>query len=176
MRQIVIEGPDGAGKTTMVNELMDKLGVDMHARACTSVGGPIDADGLGLWVMREFDREKPFGVYDRHPVISEPIYGSVIRGELRGEFRSDNWLREMRGKLATSSYVVFCLPPWSDVRANIDAGVHMPGVVEHAYTIYQLYLFTAKTWPGPSIVHDYTLGAPRRAYNIERILLMSGHR
>lgn len=167
MRQIVIDGCDGTGKTNLVNDLMKELDLPVHPRSTPSVGGP-PAD-LDDWVEREFKRDKPIGIYDRHAVISEPIYGPICRGTMPGLFNNRQWLREQRMKLAYSSIVVFCIPPWSDVWTNIRNGTHMDGVEANAYRIYQQYDFAHKTWPGPVVLHDYTLGPKRREFVINRI-------
>ena len=57
---IVLEGPDGAGKTTLRDKLSVGLGIDIGPRACTSTGGPIDnlyrwsVEDVNSWPNRPF--------------------------------------------------------------------------------------------------------------------------
>jgi hypothetical protein len=167
MRHIVVEGPDGSGKTNLVNDLVKHTGRPVHPRSTPSVGGP--PPDLDLWVEREFARDKQPGIYDRHSVISEPIYGPICRGFVPGAFSSPLWLNKQRARLANMSVVVFCLPPWSDVFANIMSGTHMAGVRENGYEIYMAYNAVYKAWPGAAVLHDYTRGDRHRAQTIARI-------
>lgn len=77
---IIIEGPDGAGKTTLARDLAEKLGaVSMHL-TCTKalVGGLRDYQ---LHVMRDVAENLRLGhtvVLDRS-WISEAVYGPIMR-------------------------------------------------------------------------------------------------
>jgi hypothetical protein len=170
VRHVIVEGPDGSGKDNLIRELEAHLGLPVHPRFVQSTGGPPpDLDRL-----TEIDLQTPAfsdghhtWIYNRHPVISEPIYGTAIRGEPLGKFRYSSWLERQRRRVANRSLVVWCLPPYTEVFNNVHrpAGsiVHMEGVDERIYDIYTAYERYHKLWPGPFLVHDYTVNKPGSA-------------
>lgn len=165
LRHIIVEGCDGTGKTTLINELLEykqhgqtEPYFTMHERASRSQEGPVDA--LDTWVEKDLagiDTHPP-SVYDRHPLISEPIYGPVCRGMLPGKFNDGLWQVTARSRLARYSLVIWCVPPWNTVRNNLVASAHnqMAGVIINARRIYDMYSLASKTWPGVSMRYDYT--------------------
>lgn len=82
---IITCGMDNSGKTTLINTLKK-----IHGDAIEVVKppGPFNSsEELQNWLNPEMNRMKTFQfdksmiIYDRFPLISEPIYGSIIRGE-----------------------------------------------------------------------------------------------
>lgn len=161
MRHIIVEGMDGTGKSNLVQAIMDShlsKRFALHARASTSKGGPVD--DLEGWVERDLatmGTGTQTYIYDRHPLISEPIYGPVCRGAMPGSFNSPQWLEARRQTLRHWCVVIWCIPPWMTVKNNLvdTAGNHMQGVMENARQLYYLYDYTSYTWPGASIRYDY---------------------
>jgi broad-specificity NMP kinase len=80
MGLIVIEGPDGSGKSTLAQRLRDEcdrymwfLRASTYPRDLLELQGAVDL--LHYAKMMRFPT-----VTDRHPIISEMIYGHVRRG------------------------------------------------------------------------------------------------
>ena len=160
VRHIIVEGCDGTGKDRLIMSILDLPRFKLHTRASTSLGGPV-AD-VENWVkndLAELETDPwPRWIYNRHPLISEPIYGPIrkIQQGTRGRFRDPVWVRTMSGILATHALLIVCQPPWTTVKANLGVtrGTHMPGVEENGKLIYDLY--TRVTWPGRVLRYDYT--------------------
>lgn len=154
---LILEGPDGGGKTTLVKRLSSELNLPVHERACTSDGGPVD--DLFKWAYRDAVSmpDQPMAIYDRHPLISEYIYGPIARHYLLPEFRSPKAHALMR-LMAAQVHVVFCIPPLEAVVANLsrETSTQMPGVVENIARIHAMYQTLAMFWPGESTTYDYT--------------------
>jgi len=154
---IIIEGPDGAGKTTLVQELQDHFPeMEIHARFCTSKGGPIP--NLAEAVYKDAKGRPSNFIYDRHPLLSEYIYNTAIpTRSIRPDFLSDAMGR-LRLRVARHALTVFCLPPFNEVKKNTerDAEDQMPGVVENIFDIYQQYCMHKIMWPGRQVGFDYT--------------------
>lgn len=154
---ILIEGPDGAGKSTLACDLQAHFpGMEMHPRFCTSVGGPIE--GLAEAVYKDTRGRPTNQIYDRHPVISDYIYNSAIPGRtFTDEFLTVEMGR-VRERVAKSSFTIFCLPPYLSVMRNVerDRDDQMPGVWENIKLIYDLYKMHYIMWPGRKLLFDYT--------------------
>lgn len=154
---IVVEGPDGSGKSTLVDMLLDEFPKLQRApRASESATGPV-AD-LARWVDEDLTRDVAGLVYDRHPLVSEPIYGSVVRHNLRPGFDSPHqlqarWVRWLR----RDPLLVVCLPDVETVQANVaQSDVQMPNVRETTAMVHGLYVNALATFPGRKERWDYT--------------------
>jgi hypothetical protein len=78
---IILEGPDGSGKTTLAGRIVEEFGMEYRRppeALLSSTHGP--APDLVDWWRNELRRpgdERKAGVYDRTFWISEPIYQAV---------------------------------------------------------------------------------------------------
>lgn len=158
-RQVVVEGPDGAGKSTLI----DSLGMRLAPRHVNSAGKTVD--NLAEWVEVDLvANPDPPWVYDRHPLISEPIYGSICRGRPAFRFDSFTWLQHKLGEFIyfKKPLVIICLPPLVTVKRNIlqNAPDQMEGVLKHIEAIYYSYVaLAARLTIAPmstTLVYDYT--------------------
>lgn len=79
-RNIVIEGPDFVGKTTLGKALLDKLSRPEFAIPWMyrHSGGSSDYPKVLLERMIA-QMERTYAIFDRHSAISEQVYGRVIR-------------------------------------------------------------------------------------------------
>lgn len=159
---IIVEGPDGAGKTTLIQDLQGHFPeMELHPRFCTSRGGPIE--GLAEEVYRDVVSKPTHFIYDRHPVISDYVYNAAIpeRSYTVG-FLTDTMGR-LRNRVAHHSLTIWCLPPLSQVRFNCrkdeEAGNQMSGVFDNIEKIYDGYHMHRLLWPGRSVIYDYTNSA-----------------
>ena len=168
---IILEGPDGGGKTTLLNALTQATGLPMHARASDSLTGPVQ-DLFG-WTVADLTtwNEQPLSLYDRHPLISEHIYGPYVRNNVRPGFELTNpAIAEMRKFLRKHAMVVICLPPYAVVEDNArsdDMG-QMPGVLDNLRYIYDCYQMMPLMWPSDSMICTYNYMADpdsRTGYN-----------
>ena len=166
LRHLIIEGCDGSGKDTLIIDLMGKFQgrYVLHERASTSLGGPVD--DLAGWVARDVNtmHEQPPSIYNRHPLISEPIYGryrDLIGKETPKEFKYQPWMYAMKRHAAQHAILILCRPPWDQVKNVVvrqGAKAHMPGVLTNLALIYLEY--RKVVWPGAMLVYDYTRHTP----------------
>lgn len=68
-RSVILEGPDGAGKSTLAKFLSELLGLPV-----IHTGGPPDSK-TALEAKLELCRQH--GLFDRVPMISDPIYSTI---------------------------------------------------------------------------------------------------
>lgn len=167
MTRIIVEGPDGSGKTSMISRLRSwNPNALMASRACTSENGPIAA--LKQWIDDDVENEDweegEIVIYDRHPLISEPIYGPLIRGYIDPGLTDRTWLGSAyQAWIAHNPIIIYCLPPYPIVYENIlkthqGSTKHLQGVVQHAMAIYDSYTVLACKQAGRplTMVWDYT--------------------
>lgn len=70
---VVVEGPDNSGKTTLVRYIAPRLGLAVRK----GEGPPHSAEE---WAARFEHEPKGYALFDRHTAVSEPIYGTILRG------------------------------------------------------------------------------------------------
>jgi len=158
---ILLEGPDGGGKTTLLRRLCRETGLPSHARASDSITGPVvdlfawTVDDITTWHKQEL------AIYDRHPLTSEHIYGPTVRGLVRPGFEMSNPdIAYMRRYMRRHALVIVCLPPYPTVQENVASEIEqMPGVVENIDHIYECYRMMLHVWPLDSHIarYDYTV-------------------
>lgn len=154
---IIIEGPDGSGKSTLLSHLQEAFPyIDTHERFSTSVGGPVDdlrtrvRDSVNnsLLAMPQF--------FDRHPFISEFIYGPLLRGGIKDGLDE---LESYRHHVLSDALIILCLPEIEQVKENIagNAEDQMNGVLSHIDAIYDGYNEFHRQHQGDNLVwYDYT--------------------
>lgn len=115
---IVVEGPDGAGKTTLIEFLVEKLEFPVAPRVVSK-----DAEAmvdLKQWVEDNVRGGWQPVIFDRHRLISEPIYGPVLRAQLEDGFSNTGWFySQLRAFYACNPTIIYCLPPLGRVWENV---------------------------------------------------------
>jgi thymidylate kinase len=161
---IIIEGPDGSGKTTLINRL------NFDRRRLKSIRGGVggtrfngSGDGVAGWggndpALLAYTRKvieagtAPIA-YDRFH-LSERVYGPILRAK---QELSDGdlelltaFLRETRVK------VVMCLPPLAVSLANVmQNGRERPHYQTEEF-LQEAYAEFERLAPWATIVYDYT--------------------
>lgn len=153
---IIVEGCDGAGKTFLIQQLQYAYpDLVLHERFSTSRGGPVDHLATRVYQDRK-KLESGAYIYDRHPIISEYIYGHAIPSRaVDPEFLSYHMYQVQR-HIEMHSFTVFCIPPLSQIHQNAVQEAQMPGVIDNLEKIYEGYRIRTITWHGESAVYDYT--------------------
>lgn len=152
---VVVEGPDNAGKTTLIVTLAKQLrAVAMKIERLPQHVG--DVETYHEAVLNVNKQYRYATVLDRHPAISEPIYGSIIRGSHCLEFYS----RVVERCVNDMDWVIICLPPKDRVIGTLAERDQMPGVIDNIVRIYDRYhddYLERCEYPASKFVHyDYT--------------------
>lgn len=149
---LILEGPDGGGKTTLLNTLALDFELPIHPRFSTSTGGPLDniynrgRQDLLTWGDQELS------LYDRHPMVSEPIYGAILRRDVDKNFYRT---RASDTAFLGRGLMIFVLPGFSTVQANLGIEDQLDGVAENILKIYKAYVSRAATYRGHSFIYNY---------------------
>ena len=141
---IIVEGMDGTGKTTLVQQLAHRL--EVQPTKFVGSLGPSDDYRLDL-VSRtrseitELEIASAKGgsikrLYDRFPLISEAIYGPILRG--RNCFGGLYYPLRSR-LLALETVIIYCRPNRDVIQANVQQAPQMSGVLEHFGELLDAY-------------------------------------
>lgn len=150
---IIVEGMDGTGKSNLVRRIHTELGLPIHERASDSISGPVS--DLFDWAERDVkDVVQPFAVYDRHPLVSEFIYGPICRGTIDDRFFSPNG-RMLSRSFRSQNLVIFCDPGLDVIAQNVERAAQMKGVDENIDALYWTYRSIAHHWSGRGISWNY---------------------
>lgn len=121
---IVVEGPDGTGKTTLASRLCLELGLTYRKpppEALSSTKGPQGSEERLLIQWWDRQLKEPAAVqrktvYDRTTYISDVIYRLAA-----GHLPQGNEREMAKGiqALVTYGLIIFCLPRWEVAREQI---------------------------------------------------------
>lgn len=155
---IVVEGPDGAGKTRLAQAISARLGVEIAEKAVTP-----DAKAQ-VSIKRYVENSMDLGfrriVYDRHALISSPIYTSGLTKIKPNEGFDDMiWLSTAYQRWRDlAPLVIVCLPPfevvWANCQRDEDNKRLFPSKNKLA-SVYWLYFNLAARNPA-MVMYDYT--------------------
>lgn len=144
---IILEGPDGTGKSTLAKRIAG------HINWMYTPGqGPERYPGEIVERGRQY-LEHQFRVFDRHPIISQPIYnrfrtdGTPIPQELIDELAAQNNL------------LILCDRPEQEVEhvlKDYDTEEHVAMVEDNADAIYRAYI----EWSMGRVHGIYRIGDP----------------
>lgn len=151
--RIIVEGPDNAGKSTLVAFLSHQLALPVHHS-----GGPAKSPEEARERATRFLAMDNV-VFDRFPLISEPIYCGAIRGAPDPYEGSgiEEKLRLLR------PVMIYCRPPvprllnfatHQEKERAYDTKEHLEGIKRNALAIVQRYDAVMATWD--CLHHSYT--------------------
>jgi GTPase SAR1 family protein len=170
---IIVEGPDGAGKTTLIGRLCHDLTLVKRGKFVKSNGDGSGTNDLFGDAYVDVVNQPDMGmmVYDRHPMISEYVYGPIVRGRLPEDFTTSQAHATLR-LMAQQVLVVWCLPPLSVVHDNVwhQDNEQMRGVQSRIRQIHQMYHSMRMWWPGESVTYDYTSGTHKSGTRYDQVL------
>ncbi len=97
---IICEGPDLGGKSTVTKQLADYFGMKVY-----HAGGPPKTQNEFVKRVFEMENYKDHMVFDRSPLISELVYGAIIRDRI---IISPAWIFTFIENI--SPLIIYCRP------------------------------------------------------------------
>jgi thymidylate kinase len=160
---VVIEGPDGSGKSTLIENLR---GDQTKAYFVILRASRYPPDGRGypyVYAARELARDFIYPVIcDRFHPISESVYAPVLRG-------GDEWnLRTILFDLETVDLIVYCRPPAKTIHEGVKQNKQLAGVVEKTDDLIDRYdrLMDHLMREGHKVLtYDWTVDPPDKVAN-----------
>jgi len=141
---IIVEGMDGTGKTTLVQQLAHHL--DVRPKKFVKSSGPYEEFKRTLVAstipeLNELETASAKGrpikrLYDRFPLISEAVYGPILRG--RNCFGGLYYPLRSR-LLALKTVIIYCRPDRDVIHTNVQQTPQMSGVREYFDELLDAY-------------------------------------
>lgn len=155
---IIVEGPDGSGKSVLASLLAQKLRLPVANKVVGSDTQPLT--DLVKWTEDNVAQGFQPTIFDRHRLISEPIYGPILKERQDPSFCDPSWLSQQLWLFyGCKPVIIYCLPDIRKVRANVAREDTDNSVVQgRIAAIYAAYVNRATL--------DFTRGVGR-LYNYE---------
>ena len=151
---IILEGPDGAGKTRLALRLAEELSLTPEPRRVSSDMKPLVS--LYDTVSQDIKTWPRKALYDRHSCISETIYAPLFRERPNDGFDTrDKLIQVFADFFRARPLVIYCLPSLAEVTANVLEDPNNTRAARQITGVYWLYHFQACRNPD-SVVWDYT--------------------
>lgn len=156
---LIVEGPDGAGKSMLCLALSKTLGWGMAKRVVAK--DTTTKISLKQWTEENVARGFHPTIFDRHRLISEPIYGSLMRDHATDGFDEPAWLSTMMHSFYNMKpIIIYCMPSLATVKANIAGDKDNAAIAPYIDPIYRLYnaRMAVDLATGRAMRYDYTKG------------------
>lgn len=156
---IIIEGPDGSGKTTLVSHLSGKYDIPIAERVVAQDTHPLAGVDLKVWTEKNLKAGLQWQIFDRHRLISEPIYAACMDRKTHAGFDDIQWLTaRMIDFTRIHAFIVYCIPPYSVVEKNLQDDEDNTVIWGYAESIYNAYVAAAAgdIARGQAVRFDYT--------------------
>jgi hypothetical protein len=141
---IIIEGPDGAGKTKLVEHLSRKYDIPVAERVVAKDTNPMTGVDLKHWTETNLKAGLQWKIFDRHRLISEPIYSACMNRKTHEGFDDIGWLTgRMIDFTRIHPFIVYCLPPYATVESNLEDDEDNTAIWGYAESIYNSYVAAA---------------------------------
>lgn len=157
---IIVEGPDGAGKSTLIRQLSAEFDLEIAPRVVSK--DTKDLTDLQQWVNRNLAEGFQFKLFDRHRLISEFCYGPTLRPKQRPGFTEYLWVYHSLRRLymEVQPVIIYCLPPLDRIKLNLENDADNEVVHDYIEQIYAAYLERSVmdhlVMPNNVVVWDYT--------------------
>lgn len=135
---IIFEGIDGGGKTSAAKSVSSVFGLPMLRRAADHNGPVVDLESYVAETLAP--HQFLYGVLDRHPVFSGPVYDGIVdpiasRNIRYDHPKYDSWVNA----LVKRAVVVMCMPPFDYALRALQWTPQPDAVVNNFRTLYEGY-------------------------------------
>jgi len=133
---IIVEGMDNTGKTTLVDFLS---GTFKGLKRIKSPGPPKDVNSITEWTRDSLlYGSSPTFIYDRHPLISEKVYGPLLRGKDCLDHSVGRLLFKDFLRLKPKPLIIYCRPSIKAIKRYGSRG-QMEGVIPNTEKLVEAY-------------------------------------
>lgn len=162
---IIIEGPDGAGKTTLKEELLKRYpqmaegprGTKDRRKLYTvtvpDTFGAINRSVRAAYLPRSGMDHTSLYVWDRL-FFSELVYADITGRPCEFSLGQRIFITKILETIGCP--IILCLPPFEVVKENAEVHEQMDGVKENLQVIWGGYQSLYWTMPNQTMIYDYT--------------------
>lgn len=145
--RVIVEGMDGSGKSTMIEELARQY------PQLEVITRPSQVS-FNEWWPREMDRSilRPIPIYDRF-FYSELIYGPILRGTINANLELVN---NVAWFMRATALLIYVRPHSDAIREGVYRSPQMTGVIDHFQELlgaYDQLMLVEKAWYGDRFYH-----------------------
>lgn len=155
---IIVEGPDGGGKSNLVSRIEMDWSLKREPKAVTSAAESLFP--MGQYIEDELDKGFGMRLYDRFALISSPMYLMLENRTFVDPLTNYEWLKiQYRRLKRLDPVIIYCLPPLSVVKENLRKDDNSGGKVrDHIEEIYYGYVawYARDGFNTSTMVWDYT--------------------
>lgn len=146
---LIVEGPDGAGKSTLVKLLAAVTDFPVAPRVVSAETKAMT--DLMVWTERNVSQGFQRVIFDRHRLISDPIYRfAIMSKQMDANLYSLPWLTRMFAAFhQCMPIVIYCMPPLGTIYRNLENDEDNRAVFQDIDRVY--YMYAAK------VAHDTSL-------------------
>lgn len=145
---------DNSGKSQLTEALSTRYSLDVIKRS----GPPESPESFKLDTL-SFLVLDPVAIFDRHPVISEGIYGPILRNYNVFEDSHTKWVWYLDRLIKNEPLLIYCRPPEEKILCFSATRKQMDGVIKNARLLISRYdrLIDKLEHEGMMVVHyDFT--------------------
>lgn len=169
---MLVEGLDSSGKTTLANQIASFFKTEVRHDL-----GPKTFHDMSEWMLEQvpiINHGGPVAVYDRWPLISEGVYGPLLRGKSEfDQLSSTAVAASALWDYYTGHYrvvIIYCNPGLERIRETLENNEQMHGVADNLNHLYGAYEEQMAGW---ELCSDYSKNTDHRfwvlPYNYRQI-------
>lgn len=157
MPLLILEGPDGSGKTTLAAKLLK--GTGYPTLLIKRSGPPGDIETLQFqsrWIANQAKQGLNV-IADRHPLISEAIYRPTVRKEGPTDWGPNDVGPAMREK---DLLLIYCRPTYAVMTTAATVETQMAGVHDNFQALveeYDRWMNALEAWQVPIFRYSFDI-------------------
>lgn len=132
---ILFEGPDGSGKSTLIDQLRQRY----YCHIIRTSGPPRSRNDVNEFLGLIATPGTVLKLIDRHPFISDPIYSWLLKRAPA--------IPNVIIPIPNINLIVYCRPPTDTIKANLMTQEHLPGIIERIDDLITAYDERMSTYP-----------------------------
>lgn len=143
MALIIVEGMDNTGKSTLIQTLAEEF----RLPTARTYKKPDSSKEIHIWDA--WCNSCPHHlILDRHPAISDLIYGPILRGITYSGLGLAQDVRE-------GNFLIYCRPSIEVIEQTINDRDQLEGVVDNSRKLLHAYDYLMEELH-PDVIYDYT--------------------
>lgn len=112
---IIVEGMDNTGKSTMTKRISERFELSIVSGLSSPEKGEPPDEAYMVNNTLDMLILNPHAVFDRFPIISEAVYGPILRGKIAFNIPPYSWSFYFEKLKSLHPLIIYCRPPTEEV-------------------------------------------------------------